>query len=130
MSEETGKHIHHALCGHGGERVIRDSEGNEISKVDGYEPTTKTIYQYHGCKWHGCTCLENRTNVDKNRYLSLQPKWKSFFKKRGYNVVSVWECEKPPKKKQFFNVEFTPYPHYIVFDFEALLEVLNQCPNK
>ena len=31
MSEETGKHIHHALCGHGGERVIRDSKGNEIS---------------------------------------------------------------------------------------------------
>ena len=50
-----------------------------------------------------------------------------FFKKRGYNVVSVWGCEKPPKKKQFFNVEFTPYPHYIVFDFEALLEALNEC---
>ena len=38
MSEETGKHIHHALCGHGGERVIRDSNGNEVCKVDGYEP--------------------------------------------------------------------------------------------
>ena len=127
MSEETGKHIHHALCGHGGERVIRDSEGNEICKVDGYEPTTKTIYQYHGCKWHGCTCLENRTNVDKNRYLATKG-MEDFFKKRGYNVVSVWECKKPPKKKQFFQVKFTPYPHYIVFDFEALLEALNQCP--
>ena len=46
MSDETGKHIHSALCGHGGERVIRDSNGNEVCKVDGYEP----INQYHGCK--------------------------------------------------------------------------------
>ena len=50
MSEETGKHIHHALSSHGGKRVIRDSNGNEICKVDGYELITKTIYQYHGCK--------------------------------------------------------------------------------
>ena len=50
MSEETCKHIHHALCGHGGERVIRDSQGHKICKVNGYEPRTKTVYQYHGCK--------------------------------------------------------------------------------
>ena len=126
MSDETGKHIHHALCGHGGERVIHDSNGNEVCKVDGYEPTTKTIYQYHGCKWHGCTCLPNRTNADKNRYVTTKG-MENFFKGRGYNVVSVWECEKPRKKKVFFNIEFIPYPHYIVFDFESILKVLNQC---
>ena len=54
MSSTIGKHIHHALCGHGGERVIRDSEGNEVCKVDGYEPETNTVFQYHGCKWHSC----------------------------------------------------------------------------
>ena len=27
----------------------------------------------------------------------------------------------------FFNIEFIPYPHYIVFDIEIILEVLNQC---
>ena len=47
--------------------------------------------------------------------------------KPGYNVVSVWECSKPPlKKKQWFKKEFIPYPYYIVFDFEALLKILNQ----
>lgn len=55
MSVETGKHMHHALFGHGGERVILDSKGNEICQVDGYNSTTKTVYQYHGCKWHRCT---------------------------------------------------------------------------
>ena len=55
FSGETGKHIHHALFGQGGERVIVDSKGRKVCHVDGYEPTTKTIYQYHDCKWDGCT---------------------------------------------------------------------------
>ena len=126
MSEETRKHIHHALCGYSGDRVIRDSQGQEICKVDGYEPNTKTVYQYHGCKRHGCTCLKSRTNTDENRYVETKGT-EEWIKKRGYNVVSVWECEKPSKKKQSFKVQFRPYPHYIVFDFEALLEVLNEC---
>ena len=71
MIKETGNHIHRALCCHGGESMIRDSYGNEICKVDGYEPITKTIYQCHGCKWHGCTCLPNRTNADKNQYVTM-----------------------------------------------------------
>ena len=50
-----------------------------------------------------------------------------WIKKRGCNIVSVWECEKPSKNKQYFKVQFGPYPHYIVFDFEALLESLNEC---
>ena len=51
----------------------------------------------------------------------------NFFKGRSSNVVSVWDCEKTRKKKVFFNIKFISYPHCIVFDVEALLEVLNQC---
>ena len=40
--------IHHAMSGHGGERWI------ERVPVDGYNPETKTVFQYHGCYWHGC----------------------------------------------------------------------------
>ena len=29
--------------------------------VDGYEPKTNTVYQFHGCHWHGHICLKNRT---------------------------------------------------------------------
>ena len=49
MSEKTGRHIHHALCGHGGERVVKYGKGREC-KVDGYVPITKTVYEYNGCK--------------------------------------------------------------------------------
>ena len=48
----------------------------------------------------------------------------------GYNLVTAWECEKPPKAKRYFRKEFRPYPQYIVFDFEALLQALNQQQTK
>ena len=47
-STSLGIHIHHAMCGHGGERYILGAP------VDGYVPTPETIFQYHGCWWHGC----------------------------------------------------------------------------
>ena len=47
-ARQRGIHIHHARCGHGGERKILGA------RVDGYHPETKTVFQYHGCFWHGC----------------------------------------------------------------------------
>ena len=61
LSRESGKHIHHHKCGHGGERFIKGVP------VDGYQPETKTVFQFHGCHWHGCIqCFSNpeqRTEV-------------------------------------------------------------------
>ena len=66
QSELIGRHIHHALCGHGGEYYVylyagkeKDSRAREIP-VDGYEPESNTIFQYHGCKWHGCPCQKRK----------------------------------------------------------------------
>ena len=47
-AKQQGIHIHHARCGHGGERYIFDVP------VHGYHPETHTVFQYHGCHWHGC----------------------------------------------------------------------------
>ena len=73
-NDKLGKHIHHKMCGHGGERrvmvMIEDGEGKKkphFYPVDGYEPETKTVYQYHGCKQKGHTCLESRTSRQKKR---------------------------------------------------------------
>ena len=78
QSELTGRHIHHALCGHGGEYYVacmrekrkfsregipvdeKNSHAREIPvdeknshareiPVDGYEPKSNTTFQYHGC---------------------------------------------------------------------------------
>ena len=67
VSREAGKHIHHHRCGHGGERIVAGAP------VDGYHPKTKTVFQFHGCHWHGCIqCFPNPAqrkeviHVDKN----------------------------------------------------------------
>ena len=38
--------------------------------------------------------------------------------------MSTWKCEEPILKK----VRFTPYPHFIVYDFEAILAPLIEHP--
>ena len=101
MSKETGRHIHHVLCGHGRKRVIRkmfkSGEYKELYKVDGYEPITKTVYEYNGCKWHGCPCQPKRAIVDRNRYDATKEK-ENVIKSLGYNLVTAWECESHLKR--------------------------------
>ena len=70
--------------------------------VDGYERKTNTVYQFHGYHCHGHTCLKNRTTRSEKRYKdTCQIDW--LIKDNGwdtkYNLVSVWECEKPILKK-------------------------------
>ena len=129
QSELTGKHIHHALCGHGGEfcAEVENVEGDcgKDIPVDGYEPESKTIFQYYGCKWHGCPCQKERNSLDEERYtktIELEKK----MKEQWFKLVSVWECEKPELKKMRFKKEFRPYPYFIVYDFEALHKKINE----
>ena len=139
---ETGKHIHHKMCGHGGERMVTVRVLNDKSEkepvhflVDGYEPETNTVYQFHGCHWHGHTCLKDRTKRQQKRYEdTCQIDW--LIKNNGwdinyslvFHIPSTWECEKPILKKVRLEKEFTPYPHFIVYDFEAVLAPLNEHP--
>ena len=99
--------------------------------VDGYEPETNTVYQFHGCHWHGHTYLKDRTKRQQKRYEdTCQIHW--FIKNNGWdtrhNLVSTWECEEPTLKKVRLEKEFTPYPHFIVYGFEAILAPLNGHP--
>ena len=97
--------------------------------ADRYEPETNTVYQFHGCHWYGHTCLKNRTKRQQKRYKdTCQIDW--LIKNNGwdtkYNLVSTWEHEEPIFKKLWFKKEFTPYPHFIGYDFEAILAPLNE----
>ena len=123
QSELIGEHIHHALCGHGGEFSVKI--GGKKFFVDGYVPKTRTIFQYHGCKWHGCPCQKERNSLDEKKYsktIELQEK----MKEQGFKLFSVWECEKPELKKMELEKEFRPYPYFIVYDFEALHKKMDE----
>ena len=100
---ETGKHIHHKMCRHGGERMVTVRVLNDKGKkepasflVDGYEPETNTVYHFHECHWHGHTCLKNRTKKQQKRYKDTC-QFDRLIKNNGwytkYNLVSTWECE-------------------------------------
>ena len=106
---------------------VKDEERGwtEDIPVDGYEPESNTIFQYHGCKWHGCPCQKERNSLEEERYtktIDLEKK----MKEQEFNLISVWECEKPELKKMRFKKEFRPYPYFIVYDFEAILEKMNE----
>ena len=85
----------------------------------------KLFFNIHGCKWHGCPCQKERNSLEEKRYtktIDLEKK----MKEQEFNLISVWECEKPELKKMRFKKEFRPYPYFIVYDFEAILEKMNE----
>ena len=137
-AKKRGIHIHHARCGHGGEREILGT------KVDGYHPESKTVFQFHGCLWHGCEkCYpEDRQGLvlQKTRQGKVIPRLDTekqpvsrktayeltllrtqFLRKEGYRVVEKWEHEKPTPWANTCcpKVETKTYPHAIVYDFKA-----------
>ena len=105
-------------------RIFSENWGKK-NFVDGYEPKTRTIFQYHGCKWHGCPCQKERNSLDEKSYsktIDLAEK----MKEQGFKLISVWECEEPEMKKMILEKEFRPYPYFIVYDFEALHKKMDE----
>jgi len=112
-AKQRGLHIHNAYCGHGGERAIAGA------LVDGYEPITKTVFQYHGCHWHGCPAHCKQTDA-RDRLNKTQ---QQAVKAAGYTLVVAWECNKPQQQKITIpQPQTVVYPHAIVYDFEAYLD--------
>jgi G:T-mismatch repair DNA endonuclease (very short patch repair protein) len=104
-----GDNIKHAL--NGGEKTVLGR------KVDGFDKTTNTVYQFHGCFWHGCpNCYKEDTinNKKKESMGDLYEKTKRFtqqLRDNGYKVVEMWECEWKPtyaKIKKEINDIVTP----------------------
>ena len=65
--------------------------------MDGYEPTTKTVFQYYGCHWHGCPAHCKQSDA-RHRLRKTQQQAQKI-KATGYTQVVAWECNKPPLEK-------------------------------
>ena len=74
--------IHHAARGQGGERFI------ERAPVDGCDPKTRTVFQYHSCHLHGCRkCYPNdRDKIIANNDQWLVRKFMEELERRGKNI--------------------------------------------
>ena len=118
--------IAHAMSGHGGERWI------EKRPVDGYNDEKKVVFQYHGCRWHGCPkCYPNREQIIEHGGKTVEELYQAtkrrtaHLRKVGYKVIECWSCqwlvpggadkhgEELPKPRT------KAYPHAILYDFEA-----------
>lgn len=65
-------------------------------KVDGYDPSTNTIYEYFGVFWHGCPSYCDHAKVNPRNgvpYSTLYARTLErieIFKRAGYTLVSTW----------------------------------------
>src|SRR5882724_9087891 len=75
LCDKHKKPIQHALNG-GEKTIILKDKGSFASnrtslktiRVDGYDKETKTVYQFHGCFWHGCKrCFRPDIMNNKNQ---------------------------------------------------------------
>ena len=59
-----------------------------------------TVYQFHGCYWHGHNCHLNQKDFNEVRNCSSAElranteEIASYICQRGYNLVQIWECER------------------------------------
>jgi hypothetical protein len=89
------ENVRHAL--NGGEVAICGA------KVDGFNQETNTVYQYHGCFWHGCPNSYNEdtiNNVNHEAMGDLYQKTKERSKEiidAGFTLIEMWECKPKPK---------------------------------
>ena len=100
-----GNPIKHAR--NGGEQMIQIKRGKV--KVDGYDPITKTVYEFHGCEFHGCKkCKQNNRHSKtfhhsdrtvEEMYQCTQRKT-DLLRGAGYNVIDIWECDFKKELKQ------------------------------
>ena len=91
-------------------------------RVDGYEPTTGTVYQYHGGYCHGCPCIERegpgRGSLESTLEIDAAIA-------ENHPKVVAWEHEPNPPKIEFGH-QFHPYPGFIVYDFEARMKKVGE----
>lgn len=74
---------------------LQDGEYRTVL-VDGFCPSTRTVYEFLGCYWHGHHCQSNRRAFaakrnEKQRYRETIRRHK-YLKGLGLKVRSIWEC--------------------------------------
>jgi Zn finger protein HypA/HybF involved in hydrogenase expression len=78
-------------------RTVTIKVGNKRFSVDGFDPSTKTVYEFYGDFWHGNPALYKPSDYCKvtkktfgQMYSDTLSKEK-LLKEYGYTVVSIWE---------------------------------------
>ena len=94
-----GNRIKHAA--NGGEQTIMVPRLGKVH-VDGYDPISKTVFEFHGCEFHGCIKCRPRNRQLKpwhhpdrtiDELYKCTLKKTELLKNAGFRVIEVWECD-------------------------------------
>ncbi|XP_078576400.1 uncharacterized protein LOC144862027 [Branchiostoma floridae x Branchiostoma japonicum] len=92
VAHKEGVQIKHAKNSNGEKRVCG-------LKVDGFDEASNTVYEYHGCFYHGCPkCYQSNVENSVNRrqmwelYAETDRK-RRLIKNNGYGYVELWGHE-------------------------------------
>ena len=72
------------------------SNGKRTS-VDGYDPKTNTVYEFHGDFWHGNPVVYNPSDINNKNKKTFGQLYQETIDKEnrirqnGYNLVVIWE---------------------------------------
>ena len=106
----NGVNIQHALSG--GEKKL--TIGNKTYKVNGFCEEMNTVYEFHGCFWHGhpkcckANIINSKNQKDMGTLNDLTVEKRDIIKSAGYNHVSTYECRLTKNKEfQKFAKNFT-----------------------
>jgi G:T-mismatch repair DNA endonuclease (very short patch repair protein) len=86
---------------------IQHAENNKEHNIkgtykyaDGYSSEFNTVFEFHGCFYHGCPeCYPDRNKCNEVCSKTFNELYENTLKKEqdcidnGYNLVTVWECE-------------------------------------
>ena len=129
LNHTQGLHIQHKL-NTGKEKKIGPYP------VDGFDPNTNTVYQFHGCYWHGHQCWMTKHIKDQKWQEGRQAKYDktakttTLIRSQGYEVVEKWECQfrndlrRDLALKDFCDARKPPTPQRSVTEDEILEAVM------
>lgn len=78
-------------------RNIKIKIGKKRYNLDALDPTTNTIYEFHGDYWHGNPLIFKPEDINKNNNISFGKLYQDTIKREnelralGYNLVIMWE---------------------------------------
>ena len=74
--------------------------GDRQLPVDGFHKESQTVFQFHGCYWHGHRChLTQGKEVNEKSGKSMVELYDEtkantkYIKDQGYRVVELWQCQ-------------------------------------
>ena len=69
------------------------------SKIDGFNQETNTVYQFHGCFWHGCPKCYNEDTINNTNHETMGDLYEKTKERStqitdaGFNLIEMWECK-------------------------------------